>query len=140
MPFTVTRKIRFGHCDPAGIVYYPRYFEMINDTVEDWFDERLRAPFGRMHGPDAHGVPTARIEIAFTAPSRIGDRLDFALRPLRLGRTSVDLRIEATCGQELRLRLNSTLVHISLGTGRPVPWPEALRARIAADLDEAAAE
>lgn len=136
MPFTVTRKIRFGHCDPAGIVYYPRYFEMINDTVEDWFDERLGAPFGRMHGPDAHGVPTARIEIAFTAPSRIGDRLDFALRPLRLGRTSVDLRIEATCGGQVRLRLTSTLVHISLGTGRPVPWPEPLRAAIAADLED----
>ena len=31
--------IRFRHCDAAGIVFYPRYFEMMNDLVEDWFAE-----------------------------------------------------------------------------------------------------
>ena len=41
MSFTTTRKVRFEHCDPAGIVFYPRYFEMINGTVEDWFEEDL---------------------------------------------------------------------------------------------------
>ena len=28
--------VRFGDCDPAGIVYYPRYMEMFNSLVEDW--------------------------------------------------------------------------------------------------------
>ena len=26
--------VRFGHCDAAGWVFYPRYFEMISDFVE----------------------------------------------------------------------------------------------------------
>jgi 4-hydroxybenzoyl-CoA thioesterase len=26
--------VRFAHCDPAGIVFYARYFEMINGVVE----------------------------------------------------------------------------------------------------------
>ena len=34
MSFTLTQKVLFKHCDPAGIVFYPRYFEMINDCVE----------------------------------------------------------------------------------------------------------
>jgi 4-hydroxybenzoyl-CoA thioesterase len=135
MVFSVKQKVRFQHCDPAGIVFYPRYFEMINAAVEDWFEERLQAPFGRMHGPDAHGVPTARIEIAFTAPSRIGEELTITLRPTKLGRTSVDLAISAMSGEELRFRQTSTLVHISLGSGRPVAWPEAVRARIAGELE-----
>ena len=29
--------VRFQHCDPAGIVFYPRYFEMISQSVEEWF-------------------------------------------------------------------------------------------------------
>ena len=33
MTFTTQRKVRFQHCDPAGIVFYPRYFEMINSVV-----------------------------------------------------------------------------------------------------------
>ena len=34
-------RVRFGHCDPAGIVFYPRYFEMLNALVEDWISEGL---------------------------------------------------------------------------------------------------
>lgn len=129
-PFTVIQKIRFQHCDPAGIVFYPRYFELINATIEDWFDEQLALPFHTMHGPDAHGVPTVAIEISFSAPSRLGDRVAFALTPLRIGRSSLDLSIEARCGDELRFALKSTLVHIALASGRPEPWPPAARARI----------
>ncbi|CPO21707.1 4-hydroxybenzoyl CoA thioesterase [Bordetella pertussis] len=35
-PFVSEVEVRFRHCDPAGIVFYPRYFEMINDFVEEW--------------------------------------------------------------------------------------------------------
>ena len=37
-PFVSQVEVRFRHFDPAGIVFYPRYFEMINDFVEEWFD------------------------------------------------------------------------------------------------------
>ena len=37
--------VRFGHCDPAGIVFFPRYFEMLNELVEDWFAQALGLPF-----------------------------------------------------------------------------------------------
>jgi acyl-CoA thioesterase FadM len=37
--------VRFGHCDPATFVFYPRYFEMINSFVEDWFEDGLEASF-----------------------------------------------------------------------------------------------
>ena len=37
--FEVTRKIRFGQTDAAGITCYPRLVEMINDIVEDYFAE-----------------------------------------------------------------------------------------------------
>ena len=40
--FTVDIPVRFQHTDPAGIVFYPRYFEMINQVIEDWFAEKLR--------------------------------------------------------------------------------------------------
>ncbi len=28
--FTRSVPIRFSHCDPAGIVYFPHYFDMFN--------------------------------------------------------------------------------------------------------------
>ena len=33
--------VQFAHCDPAGIVFYARYFEIINEVVEDWFEDAL---------------------------------------------------------------------------------------------------
>ena len=37
--------IRFGDCDAAGIVFYPRYLDMFNSLVEDWFREKLDFSF-----------------------------------------------------------------------------------------------
>ena len=76
MAFFFSQRVRFQHCDPAGIVFFPRYFEMVNATVEEWFAERLGMPFAEMHGPTQGGVPTASIRADFRAPSRLGDLLE----------------------------------------------------------------
>ena len=34
-PFECDKLIRFHHCDPAGIVFYPQYFVLFNELVED---------------------------------------------------------------------------------------------------------
>jgi 4-hydroxybenzoyl-CoA thioesterase len=132
--FTLQQKVRFQHCDPAGIVFYPRYFEMINATVEEWFAQRLGVPFETLHGPLGAAVPTASMKVDFHAPSRLGDFLEFRLRPTRIGRSSVGLSIEAYCGPEKRLSMESTLVFTKEGAGKPDSWPEDLRARISQDL------
>jgi 4-hydroxybenzoyl-CoA thioesterase len=135
--FTLQQKVRFQHCDPAGIVFYPRYFEMVTATVEEWFAQRLGIPFETLHGPLGAAVPTASISVDFHAPSRLGDVLEFRLRPTRIGRSSVDLSIAATCDGEKRLTMQSTLVFTREGAGKPDSWPEDLRARIARELDGA---
>ena len=56
MSFTVRKAIRFQHCDPAGIVFYPRYFVLMNEVVEDWFDNGLGIDFGEFHARDRLGV------------------------------------------------------------------------------------
>ena len=35
--FQTQIEVRFADCDPAGIVFYPRYFEMFNGLVDVWF-------------------------------------------------------------------------------------------------------
>lgn len=135
--FTLQEKVRFQHCDPAGIVFYPRYFEMINATVEEWFAQRLGIPFETLHGPLRAAVPTASISIDFHAPSKLGDVLEFRLRPTRIGRSSVGLVIDAYCGAEKRLSMESTLVFTKEGAKRPEPWPKDVRARISQELGEA---
>jgi 4-hydroxybenzoyl-CoA thioesterase len=132
--FTLQQKVRFQHCDPAGIVFYPRYFEMVTATVEEWFAQRLGIPFETLHGPLGAAVPTASISVDFHAPSRLGDILEFHLTPTRIGRSSVGLSIAAYCDAEKRLTMESTLVFTKEGASKAESWPEDLRARIAREL------
>jgi len=135
MAFVFSQRVRFQHCDPAGIVFFPRYFEMLNATVEEWFAERLGLPFAEMHGPTEGGIPTARIHADFRAPSRLGELLDWRLAPRRLGRSSCELGVTAACGPELRAEFVQTIVWIDMGSGRPRSWPGDLHARIRQELE-----
>lgn len=132
MQFEKPQKVLFRHCDPAGIIFYPRYFEMVNDLVEAFFDEALGWPFEQVL-EDA-GVPTAEIRLRFTAPSRHGDHLRLCLRVARLGRASLGLEFHAYCGTELRFEGESALVHVD-ATGKPCPWPDAIRNLIQTKMD-----
>ncbi len=129
-------RIEFSHCDPAGIVFFPRFFEMLNSQVENFFRDAMAYPFERMILAEKHSVPTVHFEIDFRAPARLGELLRFSLRIQRLGRSSVDLRHFAH-GPDGSLRLEATqrLVWVT-PEGRSAPWPEPLRSRLAAHQEE----
>jgi len=116
-------KVMFKHCDPAALVFFPRFFEMMNDLIEEFCDH-IGFPFEDFHTRGA--IPTVAIEAGFPAPSRHGDRLELALWVERVGRTSAGLRILTTCGEEVRMTYRATLVLVGRA-GRPEPWPEDLR-------------
>lgn len=124
------RKVRFEDCDPAGIVFYPRYFEMLNATVEEWFEEGLDLPWRVLVLERKNGVPTVHIEAEFLAVSRLGDVLTFTLEVEKIGRSSAVLRVVAACGDEERALFRLTLVHFSNETFRSKLWPEDLRVRM----------
>lgn len=130
--FQTRRRVEFQHCDPAGLVFYPRYFEMVNSVIEEFFAEALGTDFRTLHMERGKAVPTVRIEAEFVRPSRLGDRLDFALSVERIGRTSAGLRLVGAASDEIRLAVRSTIVHIDGASGRPEPWPDDLRAGLAA--------
>ena len=128
--FRTRRKVRFGDVDGAGLAFYPRYFEMLNEAVEDWF-ESLGWDFARMHLEEKAGVPMRRVEADFTAASRLGDVLDVELTVVNVGRTSIELYVAVSCGGEARWTVRAVLVFIALATGKAMPWPEDLRAKLA---------
>jgi 4-hydroxybenzoyl-CoA thioesterase len=126
--------VEFNHCDPAGIVFYPRYFEMVNSVIENFFAERAGRSFAEMTLRDRNGVPTVRIDATFRAPSRLGETLDFTLDVTRLGSSSVAFHITAR-GADGAVRLESAMTLVWVGPdGRAAPWPADMRARLAAEL------
>ncbi|MCC6608466.1 MAG: acyl-[acyl-carrier-protein] thioesterase [Burkholderiales bacterium] len=127
--FTLRQKIRFSHCDPAGILYFAHVFDMVNATVEDWFELGLGMPFDAFHQEHGYGNPVVSTHCEFLHPCRFGEELAFALAPTRVGRSSIDLRIVAIVAGEERIRLRHRTAMVSLDTFRPIAIPDALRAR-----------
>jgi 4-hydroxybenzoyl-CoA thioesterase len=127
MAFERTETVRFQHCDPAGIVFYPRYVEMVNATVEDWFAQEVQCSFADLHGPMRAAIPAVSLELAFKSPSRLGETLTFRLLVARVGTSSLDLSIGCASGAEHRFEAKLTVVHISQDDFRPRPWPASFR-------------
>lgn len=130
--FAKSQLVRFKHCDSAGIVFYPRYFEMINDLVEDWFADAIGLSFGRMHLDYGLGVPTVDLQCRFTAPSRLGERLQRTLAVAAAGRSSLTLAIRFA-GEDGVQKLEATvvIVFMDLDVARAVPMPDSVRAALA---------
>jgi 4-hydroxybenzoyl-CoA thioesterase len=131
MVFTAAITVRFAHVDAAGIVFYPRYIEMLNEVVERWFDEALKTSFHKLHVRQGRGAPARHLEFEFLKASRLGDVLRFELTVVKVGTTSVNLAVTGKCKGQERTRARLTLVYASLDPLKPLPWPKALRSRMA---------
>ncbi|WP_174407677.1 acyl-CoA thioesterase [Rhodoferax saidenbachensis] len=92
--FSVQRVVRFSDCDPAGIVFYPQYFVMLNGLVEDWFTQALQVNYANLLGVRRVGLPTVSLQCDFKAPSRMGETITLQLRLSRQGKRSLTLDIQ----------------------------------------------
>lgn len=130
MSFTVRTQVRFAHIDAAGIAFYPRFFEMLNGAVEDWFAVGLGCDFAKLHKGRGLGVPTVHLETDFARACELGEWLDITLDVERLGDSSVTLAFAFAVAGEKRLGGKVVLVCMKLAEQHAVPWPDDLRARM----------
>jgi len=123
-------QIRFAHCDPAGIVFFPQYLVMLNGFIEDWIQDGIGVPYADLIGRRRIGLPTVSLQCDFTAPSRMGETVTFGLSVLHLGSRSIQLAWGVRLGDEPRVRGRQVLVSTSLETHRAIELPPDLRAGV----------
>ncbi|MBM3479794.1 MAG: acyl-CoA thioesterase [Alphaproteobacteria bacterium] len=126
--FARARRIRFEHCDPAGIVFFPQYLVMFVSHLEDWIVEELGILYSELIGARRVGLPTVSLSCEFLHPSRMGDEVSLGLRVARLGNRSFALELDCSDGERKRVRIRQSIVTTSLDTHRPIPVPADLRA------------
>ena len=83
------RVVRFGECDPAGVVYYPVFFHWFHEAMEHWFETVVGVPYATVL--QQTGFPAVRTEADFKQPCRLGERLDVRVAVERLGARSLSL-------------------------------------------------
>jgi len=127
--------VRFAHCDPAGIVFFPRFFDLFSSALEDWFQTGIECPFGGELMVERNlRVPGLSITAEFLHPCRMGEFLDIDLWVTRLGRSSFELALAGSVSGKPRLRAAWTMCVIDFATFKSTPIPEDLRKRMQAYL------
>ena len=130
--YETKRTILFEHCDPAGIVFFPRYFEMLNGVAEEWFDKAHGINFRVLHEDMRRGIPTVSMnDISFKAPSRLSETVTFRYGVKALGNASLTIHFEIVGEDDvLRVSGDQTIVFVDMDKMKPVPFPDDLRASI----------
>jgi 4-hydroxybenzoyl-CoA thioesterase len=130
--FRRPRLIRFSDCDPAGIVFYPQYFVMLNGLIEDWVNEGLGLSYHGLVAQRRIGLPTVKLDVDFRAVSRMGDPVMLGLSVQRLGSRSMTLAVRCFSADdgEVRMQMTQVIVTTSLETHRAVAIPEDMHAAI----------
>lgn len=124
------RRVAFSHCDPAGIVFYPRYFEIVQDAKEEFFLAALGQSYEALFRSEQVGLPIVRLECKFLAPSRHGDLLDIDVVIAGLGDTSMQIDYDISSSGQARASIRTIIVQTRLATGAPIPIKGPLRSAI----------
>jgi 4-hydroxybenzoyl-CoA thioesterase len=128
-PFTLKLPIRFSHTDPAGIVYFPNYFDFCNAAVEDLYTRALGVDYAKLIFEARRGTPIVHASCDFFVPSKMGDTLDATVLLGEIGRSSIPIDIYFHADNVLRLKAKLVTVHMDLDTRKSAPIPDGLRAR-----------
>jgi 4-hydroxybenzoyl-CoA thioesterase len=126
--FHKEKLIRFQHCDPAGIVFYPQYLVLCHELMEDWFNEGLGGDYAEFVLQRRMGLPIVKLEVDFLAPNRMGAVLEMGLAITQIGTSSLTLAIVATASGRESMRATLKVVHTSLARLKAEPIPPDLRA------------
>ena len=128
--FTIERKIRFSHCDPAGIVYFVNFFDMVSGAVEDWFGQAIGFTFNEMHIQRRVGFPIVNTGCEFFKPCHLGDRLVLELAIAKLGRSSIEFVVVGRVDGGEKFRARHKVAMVSLETFKATAIPDDLRAKM----------
>lgn len=131
--FQVQRRVRFGDCDPAGIVYYPRYLDLLNSVIEDWWTH-IGLSWHEELPRRGLFTPLSHLETQFLRPSRMGDELVATLWLEVLQRSSIRLNLLLSGPGEGQERLAARVRQVCVNGANQAPclWPEDIHALLAA--------
>ena len=134
---TLNFMVKFGHCDVAGIAYFPRIFDWFHQGMENWVEHELGVPYAAFIQKKKCGLPAVKTEAEFVGPCVLGDHLQIQTSVSRLGTCSLDLRyrIIEPITQSLRVTGRTTVVMVDLDSisdnyMSPIPIPQEMRERI----------
>ena len=123
-------RIVWGDCDPEGIVFYPRYFEMFDTSTTALFERALgMTKFQFVKAYNSVGYPMVDTRARFLLPTRYGDDVVIETTVTEIRRSSFDIRHRLMKDGELAVEGFETRVWV----GRDPADADKIKAKPLAD-------
>jgi len=95
-------RIEWGDCDPAGIVFFPRYFAMFDSCTTALFSEALgMSKYQFFKHYKFAGYPMVDTPARFLKPCKFGDDVTIETKVVKFGRSSFEVEHRLTLNGEL---------------------------------------
>ena len=124
--FTELLVVRLSHTDAAGVIFYPKIFEMEQELFERWLELggfRVRDMLSGQLAP----TPIVHCEADYRLPVRVGDKLTAQLAGVDVGRSGYTLQWSFARETEPAMSVRVKRVAIDPRAGESIDLPEAFR-------------
>ena len=130
MSFVHELRVRYGECDPQGIVFNANYLLYFDVAFTEYWRDRV-GPWDDMvsFGVD---VVVAEANLRFRAPARFDDVLALEVTTEELGKTSMTTRIDVQRDGELLVEMRLRHVFVDRATWSKTAMPDGIREQLAA--------
>jgi acyl-CoA thioesterase FadM len=120
----LTRRIEWMDTDAAGIYHWTTVFRLAESA-----EAALHTALG-IADFTFGATPRVAVQATFARPLRFNDRVEVDLRVTSLGRTSVEYALAITGAEGPAAEGSVKSCLIDRVTGRAIPWPDEIRARL----------
>lgn len=131
MTFVHELRVRYGECDPQGIVFNANYLLYFDVAFTEYWRERV-GPWQEMVQRDGVDAVVAEANLRFRAPARFDDVLALEVVTEELGTTSTTTRVDIRRGGELLVECRLRHVFVDTATWAKTEMPAWIRDRLAA--------
>ena len=122
-------RVRYGECDPQGVVYFARYGEYVDIGMTEMWRARI-GPYGEMVEAGSDMV-VAELQLRYRGSARFDDELDVVIAVDRLGETSLTCGCRIERDGERLVEGTIRQVCIDPATKAKKPLPADVRAALA---------
>ena len=124
-------QIQWGDCDPANIVYYPRYFAMFDDSTSTLFEVAGFSKQDLVRKYGLVGIPMVDTRAKFYVPSTYGDWITIESRIESIKRSSFEVVHRVFKGERLAIEAFETRVLVGRHPDDPAklksaPFPQEI--------------
>jgi 4-hydroxybenzoyl-CoA thioesterase len=114
-----TIHFEWGDCDPAGIVYYPRYFAYFDNCTAALFEAAGLPKHQMLKAYGIVGIPMVDTRARFLAPSRFGDDVVVESSISEWRRSSFDVQHKLFKAEVLAVECSETRVWAARSKSNP---------------------